>query len=154
VGAAGGGGLVFDEASRSPVRRVVGHVELGAGRVHDRLDVVARAYILAPGLQVPVAPDGSNSTAQPWTFYDVSDLRNESCGAPAVDSRPRYVRHRRRDGPAPAALTSLNMLIETEGRDYTAAEYSAWLQEAGSRHIETVWFDAPAANRAVIGRKP
>jgi 3-hydroxy-5-methyl-1-naphthoate 3-O-methyltransferase len=46
------------------------------------------------------------------------------------------------------------MLIETEGRDYTAAEHSAWLQEAGSRHIETVWFDAPAANRAVIGRKP
>lgn len=57
-------------------------------------------------------------------------------------------------GPAPAALMSLNMLIETEGRNYTPAEYSAWLEEAGFRHIETVWFDAPAANGAVIGRKP
>ena len=57
-------------------------------------------------------------------------------------------------GPAPAALMSLNMLIETEGRNYTPAEYSAWLDEAGFRHIETVWFDAPAANGAVIGRKP
>jgi predicted O-methyltransferase YrrM len=57
-------------------------------------------------------------------------------------------------GPAPAALMSLNMLIETEGRNYTAAEYSAWLEEAGFRRIETVWFDAPAANGAVIGRKP
>jgi hypothetical protein len=57
-------------------------------------------------------------------------------------------------GPAPAALMSLNMLIETEGRNYTPAEYSAWLGEAGFRHIETVWFDAPAANGAVIGRKP
>jgi len=57
-------------------------------------------------------------------------------------------------GPAPAALMSLNMLIETEGRNYTLAEYSAWLEEAGFRHIETVWFDAPAANGAVIGRKP
>ena len=57
-------------------------------------------------------------------------------------------------GPAPAALMSLNMLIETEGRNYTPAEYSAWLEEAGFRHIETLWFDAPAANGAVIGRKP
>lgn len=57
-------------------------------------------------------------------------------------------------GPAPAALMSLNMLIETEGRNYTPAEYSAWLEEAGFGHIETVWFDAPAANGAVIGRKP
>ena len=57
-------------------------------------------------------------------------------------------------GPAPAALMSLNMLIETEGRNYTPAEYSAWLEEAGFRNIETVWFDAPAANGAVIGRKP
>jgi 3-hydroxy-5-methyl-1-naphthoate 3-O-methyltransferase len=58
-------------------------------------------------------------------------------------------------GPAPAALMSLNMLIETEGgRNYTPAEYSAWLDEAGFRHIETVWFDGPAASHAVIGRKP
>ena len=57
-------------------------------------------------------------------------------------------------GPAPAALMSLNMLIETEGRNYTPAEYSAWLEEAGFRHVETVWFDAPAANGAVIGHKP
>jgi len=57
-------------------------------------------------------------------------------------------------GPAPAALMSLNMLIETEGRNYTPAEYSAWLEEAGFRHVETIWFDAPAASGAVIGRKP
>jgi predicted O-methyltransferase YrrM len=57
-------------------------------------------------------------------------------------------------GPAPAALMSLNMLIETEGRNYTPAEYSAWLEDAGFRHIETIWFDAAAANGAVIGRKP
>lgn len=57
-------------------------------------------------------------------------------------------------GPAPAALMSLNMLIETEGRNYTPGEYSSWLEEAGFRHLETVWFDAPAANGAVIGHKP
>jgi len=31
-------------------------------------------------------------------------------------------------GPPPAALMSLNMLIECEGRNYTCAEYMAWLE--------------------------
>jgi predicted O-methyltransferase YrrM len=56
-------------------------------------------------------------------------------------------------GPAPAALMSLNMLIETEGRNYTAAEYTNWLQDAGFGEVETVSFNAPAANGAVIGRR-
>lgn len=58
-----------------------------------------------------------------------------------------------KSGPAPAALMSLNMLIETEGRNYTAAEYTVWLREAGFADIETVRFDAPGANGAVIGFK-
>jgi hypothetical protein len=41
-------------------------------------------------------------------------------------------------GPAPAALMILSMLIETEGRNYTPTEYSAWLEQAGCRHLETV----------------
>ena len=49
---------------------------------------------------------------------------------------------------------SLNMLIETEGRNYTAAEYGAWLGELGFRDIRTVWFEAAGANGAVIGHKP
>ena len=57
-------------------------------------------------------------------------------------------------GPAPAALMSLNMLIETEGRNYTPAEYAEWMKDAGFHEVETVWFDAPGANGAVIGRKP
>jgi len=37
---------------------------------------------------------------------------------------------------APAALISLNMLIETVGgRNYTAAELRAWLQDIGSRGV-------------------
>lgn len=57
-------------------------------------------------------------------------------------------------GPTPAALMSLNMLIETEGgRNYTPAEYSAWLGELGFRDVRVVWFDAAGANGAVIGYK-
>ena len=56
-------------------------------------------------------------------------------------------------GPAPAALMSLNMLIETEGRNYTPAEYGVWREEIGFRDVRTVWFDAPGANGAVLGSK-
>ena len=59
----------------------------------------------------------------------------------------------RKDGPAGAALMSLNMLIETWGRNYTAAEYSVWLKKTGFTRLETIRFDAPAANGAVIGYK-
>ena len=58
-----------------------------------------------------------------------------------------------KDGPVDAALMSLNMLVETWGRNYTAAEYSAWLIGAGFVDIEVIRFDAPAANGAVIGHK-
>jgi len=58
-------------------------------------------------------------------------------------------------GPAPAALMSLNMLVETAGgRNYTAGEYSSWLRDLGFRRIRTVRFRAPGADGAVIGYKP
>lgn len=57
-------------------------------------------------------------------------------------------------GPPPAALMSLNMLIETEGRNYTPAEYSSWLEDTGFTDTRTVWFEAPGANGAVTARKP
>ena len=50
---------------------------------------------------------------------------------------------------------SLNMLIETEGgRNYTAGEYSTWLEETGFGDIRTVRFDAAGANGVVLARKP
>lgn len=59
-----------------------------------------------------------------------------------------------RTGPPAAALMSLNMLVETEGRNYTPAEYGGWLVELGFQDIRTVWFEAAGANGAVIARKP
>lgn len=57
-------------------------------------------------------------------------------------------------GPPPAALMSLNMLIETRGgRNYTAAEYTAWLKDTGFNHVETVLFESAGANGAVIATK-
>jgi hypothetical protein len=57
-------------------------------------------------------------------------------------------------GPAPAALMSLNMLIECEGRNYTAAEYTGWLTDVGFVDPQVIPFEAPGANGIVIARKP
>jgi hypothetical protein len=59
-----------------------------------------------------------------------------------------------KSGPIPAALMSLNMLIETEGRNYTPTEYRAWLSETGFCDLQTLWFEAAGANGVVVGRKP
>lgn len=58
-----------------------------------------------------------------------------------------------KSGPVDAALMSMNMLVGTWGRNYTAAEYTGWLREAGCVHVHTVRFDAPGANGVVIGEK-
>jgi hypothetical protein len=57
-------------------------------------------------------------------------------------------------GPPAAALMSLNMLVETSGRNYTAAEYDQWLRATGFVDVQTVTFDAPGANGAVLARRP
>ncbi len=49
---------------------------------------------------------------------------------------------------------SLNMLVETDGRNYTAAEYSDWLTEVGFVDPQVVSFQAPGANGVVTARKP
>jgi len=57
-------------------------------------------------------------------------------------------------GPPAAALMGLNMLVETVGRNYTAAEYGDWLRSTGFVDVRTVALDAPGANGAVLARKP
>lgn len=57
-------------------------------------------------------------------------------------------------GPPPGALMSLNMLIETAGgRNYTAAEYGAWLRDIGFRKVRKLKLAAPGADGVVIGYK-
>ncbi len=58
-------------------------------------------------------------------------------------------------GPPPAALMNMTMLVATEGgRNYTAAEYRAMLEEAGFQRIETIPFEGLGANGLIVGRRP
>ncbi len=56
-------------------------------------------------------------------------------------------------GPPPAALMSLNMLIETEGRNYTWAEHTEWLEQCGFRDIQRVPIQSPGAKGLLVGYK-
>lgn len=49
----------------------------------------------------------------------------------------------RKDAPATALLQSLNMLICTEGRERSAAEYDALLREAGFSQVRSAKLQAP-----------
>ena len=51
-------------------------------------------------------------------------------------------------------LGRLTMLIEDEGRNYTAAEYEQSLTETGSRQPRRVSLNAPGANGLIIAGKP
>ena len=57
-------------------------------------------------------------------------------------------------GPPPAALMSLTMLVEDEGRNYTAAEYEHWLTQTGFRNPRRIPLNVPGANGAIIAEKP
>ncbi|WP_407554037.1 methyltransferase [Streptomyces sp. Pv4-95] len=59
-----------------------------------------------------------------------------------------------KDGPLLPALMSLNMLVSTWGRNYTAAEYGRWLADAGFVDVTTVRFEGPGADGAVVAVKP
>ncbi|TCK26245.1 methyltransferase [Pseudonocardia endophytica] len=107
-------------------------------------------------------PPGHDVVLLSMIMHDWNEERDRTILAKCWEALPRggvviiseLLVNDERSGPSPAALMSLNMLIETEGRNYTPSEYGRWLHDLGFRDIRTVWFEAPGANGAVIGRKP
>ncbi|MEV7104154.1 methyltransferase [Streptomyces atroolivaceus] len=59
-----------------------------------------------------------------------------------------------KQGPPLAALMSLNMLVETWGKNYTAAEYSGWLRAAGLEPEGVTPLGGLGANGVLVARKP
>ena len=57
-----------------------------------------------------------------------------------------------RDGPFFPAFLNLNMLVAAHGKERTAAEYEAWLQEAGFARTQSWKGNSPRG--FVLGFKP
>jgi hypothetical protein len=138
-----GGKLVVDEAEAAAVRLIYERY-LALGSLTPLLSELRQQGIVTK--QRPLA----NGTVRGGIAFTRGPL-----GYGGVVIISELLADYDKTGPAPAALMSLSMLIETEGgRNYTAGEYSAWLDEAGFRDIQTVRFDAAGANGVVFARKP
>lgn len=57
-------------------------------------------------------------------------------------------------GPLAAALMSLQMLNATEGRNYSWAEYTEWMEQAGFREIRRVELKTVGGSGLLVGRRP
>ncbi len=136
--------------------------EIAAGKVQeagldDRIETVGGDFFTDPSF-----PTDHDVILLSMILHDWSEEKNRAILHKCFEALPRggaviiseLLVYDDKTGPAPAALMSLNMLIETEGRNYTPAEYGRWLGEVGFQAIRTVWFEAPGANGSVIGYKP
>ena len=56
-------------------------------------------------------------------------------------------------GPLYAAMSSVTMLLETQGENYSWATYESWLREAGFGRFQRVPFRTTAASGALVARK-
>jgi 3-hydroxy-5-methyl-1-naphthoate 3-O-methyltransferase len=57
-------------------------------------------------------------------------------------------------GPLDAALMGLTMIIETWGRNYTAAEYTDWLTDVGFIDMQIVAYRNPGSDCVIVACKP
>jgi len=111
----------------------------------------------------PVYPAGHDVILLSMIMHDWDEARDREILRKCYEALPsggaviisELLVNDEKTGPAPAALMSLNMLIETEqGRNYSPAEYTAWLDQLGFCDTRTLWFEAPGANGAVMAYKP
>jgi ubiquinone/menaquinone biosynthesis C-methylase UbiE len=123
----------------------------------DRIQTVGGDFFSDPSL-----PGGHDVVLLSVVLHDWTEEKDIEILRKCYDALPRsgtviiseIMVNDEKTGPAPAALMSLNMLIETEGRSYTPAEYITWLTKVGFRDVRTVEFEAAGANGAVLGYKP
>ncbi|WFE66049.1 methyltransferase [Micromonospora sp. WMMD714] len=124
----------------------------------DRIDAVAGDFLADPAL-----PDGHDVILLSMILHDWDEPTNRGLLARCHAALPpggvivisELLLNDERTGPAEAALMGMNMLVETEGgKNYSGAEYAAWLADAGFVDIRTVPFEAPGANGAVLARRP
>jgi predicted O-methyltransferase YrrM len=125
--------------------------------LQERITTVAGDFFADPSL-----PSGHDTILLSMIMHDWAEDRSRTILQKCWSALPsggqviiaELLVNDTRTGPPPAALMSLNMLVETEGRNYTAAEYTTWLKDLDFHNVRTVRFDAAGANGAVIGAKP
>ncbi|WDZ85423.1 methyltransferase [Micromonospora cathayae] len=129
-----------------------------AAGLADRIGTADGNFLTDPAL-----PGGHDVILLSMILHDWSEPQNRTILAKCFDALPsggaivisELLLNDERTGPPAAALMGMTMLVETEGgRNWSGAEYTAWLTDAGFTDVRTIAFDAPGANGAVIARRP
>ncbi|MEW2294692.1 methyltransferase [Streptomyces sp. NPDC006743] len=106
-------------------------------------------------------PSGHDAVLLSMILHDWDESQNRKILASCLDALPsggtvlisELLVDDDKSGPVDAALMSMNMLVGTWGRNYTGAEYTDWLRDAGCCEVRTVRFASPGANGVVAGVK-
>ena len=131
--------------------------KIDAAGLSERIDTVALDLFDAP-----TYPHGYDVAVLSLIMHSFTEEQDRSILAKCFECLPsggtllisELLVNDDKTGPAPAALMSLTMLIEDVGRNYTAAEYTEWLDEAGFREPQRYEVDAPGSNGILIAHKP
>ncbi|PZG11772.1 methyltransferase [Micromonospora craterilacus] len=124
----------------------------------DRIGTASGNFLTDPAL-----PTGHDVVLLSMILHDWDEAQNRAILARCHAALPsggaivisELLLNDERTGPPAAALMGMNMLLETEGgKNYSAAEYTAWLTDTGFTDVRTIAFDAPGANGAVVARRP
>jgi 3-hydroxy-5-methyl-1-naphthoate 3-O-methyltransferase len=110
----------------------------------------------------PALPQGYDAMLLSMILHDWDEESNRTLLSRCFDALPsggllfilELLVNDEKTGPSDAALMSLNMLVETLGRNYTEREYLSWLTDVGLIHMRTVPIESPGANAVIIVTKP
>ncbi|MFD8478575.1 methyltransferase [Kitasatospora sp. NPDC059673] len=162
----GGGGFDIEFCRRHPqLRATVYDLPFVCAYAEKRIAAAGLAERIGthPGdfFEEPELPGGHDAILLSLILHDWDEPRNRALLAKCHRALPaggllvisELLVDDAKTGPLDAALMSMNMVVGTWGRNYTAAEYGEWLRDAGFSDIRTVPFTAPGANGAVIARK-
>jgi len=123
---------------------------VGDTRTCQRWYMTCRSWQKLPDAQFPA---GHDVILLSMIMHDWSEADDQAIPRKCYEALPKggavviseLLVNDDKTGPAPAALMSLNMLVETVGgRNYTPAEYSAWLNEVDFRDVRVVWLKRQA----------
>ena len=135
----------------------IAHERITEARLGNRVSTHAGDFFADP-----TYPPGHDVILLSMIMHDWGEQENRAILRKCYDALPpggavvisELLVNDDKTGPAPAALMSLNMLIETvSGRNYTAAELRRWLQDIGYTNIRVVPFEAAGANGVIVGEK-
>jgi predicted O-methyltransferase YrrM len=124
----------------------------------DRISVVEGNFFTDERL-----PAGHDVIILSSILHDWSEQDNVSLLEKCFEALPEgglvviceFILNGARTGPSLAALMGMHMLVETTGgKNYSGAEYVSWLTRAGFTDARVVEFAAPAANGAIVARRP